>query len=255
MTLGSICRCGRIITDGSKTCPDHKAKDTRPNAYQRGYDAEHRKDRKRLLLEQPFCQHPGCSEPSTVLDHIDGLGPLGPRGHDRDNHRAYCETHHNQRTARDQPPGSATRGSYWQHPFLVIVGPSGVGKTAVRNEMVKITGADSLGPDDFVDRWDALFDRLDASKNAVVECVLIHSGLRRRIKERRARVVKLTAPTWVLRDRMDRRGEDDRTIQRRINQTFEAGYGHEIVPDLELEVSDMTPLEAAERIVAEMGTP
>jgi len=137
----------------------------------------------------------------------------------------------------------------------VLAGPSGVGKTAVRAELVKLTGATPLGPDDFPNRWDDLFDRLDASRSAVVECVLLHSGLRRRIKERNAKVIELTAPTWVLRDRMDMRGENDRTIQQRINQTFEEGYGRDIDPDLTLDVSTETPAEIAATIIQELGTP
>jgi len=42
---------------------------------------------------------------ATDVDHIDGLGPNGPRGHDWSNLRALCHSHHSQRTARDQPGG------------------------------------------------------------------------------------------------------------------------------------------------------
>lgn len=39
------------------------------------------------------------------VDHIDGLGPLGPRGHDPDNLRSMCHPCHSKRTAADQPGG------------------------------------------------------------------------------------------------------------------------------------------------------
>lgn len=58
------------------------------------------------LLAHPICEDPvGCIEPATDVDHIDGLGPNGPRGHDWDNLRSSCHSHHSKRTARDQPGG------------------------------------------------------------------------------------------------------------------------------------------------------
>src|SRR4051812_34659773 len=78
----------------------------RPTARERGYDARHEAERVAYLRDHPMCEDPdGCTEPSVVLDHIDGLGPKGPRGHDSSNWRALCTTHHNRRTARDQPGG------------------------------------------------------------------------------------------------------------------------------------------------------
>ncbi|OOV31062.1 HNH endonuclease [Streptomyces avermitilis] len=41
-----------------------------------------------------------------VVDHIDGLGPLGPRAHDWTNLRAMTTAHHNRRTMRDQGNGT-----------------------------------------------------------------------------------------------------------------------------------------------------
>ena len=46
-----------------------------------------------------------CDAPATDVDHIDGLGPQGPAGHDPANLRGYCHPHHSARTARDQPGG------------------------------------------------------------------------------------------------------------------------------------------------------
>lgn len=77
----------------------------RPTAQQRGYDVRWQRTRKTYLRLQPVCELDGCEEPATDVDHIDGLGPSGPRGHDLLNLRALCHPHHSQRTARDQPGG------------------------------------------------------------------------------------------------------------------------------------------------------
>lgn len=80
----------------------------RPSAAARGYDQRWRRFRARFLREHPVCQdEAGCIQPATDVDHIDGLGPNGPRGFDSANCRALCSHHHKQRTARDQPGGWA----------------------------------------------------------------------------------------------------------------------------------------------------
>jgi 5-methylcytosine-specific restriction protein A len=81
----------------------------RPNAYRRGYDARWERTRRAYLKAHPICEEPGCDAKTTDVDHIDGLGPLGPRGHDWTNLRAFCHPHHSQRTAGDQPGGWNTR--------------------------------------------------------------------------------------------------------------------------------------------------
>lgn len=78
----------------------------RPSATARGYDAEWRRTRAAFLQSHPICEDPEvCIEPATDVDHVDGLGPKGPRGHDPNNLRALCHSHHSRRTARDQPGG------------------------------------------------------------------------------------------------------------------------------------------------------
>lgn len=80
--------------------------DTRPSASQRGYGAKWRRTRAEYLRTHPICESEhGCIQPATDVDHIDGQGPKGPKGHDADNLRALCHSHHSQRTARDQPGG------------------------------------------------------------------------------------------------------------------------------------------------------
>jgi 5-methylcytosine-specific restriction protein A len=87
------------------TARRRKADKRRPTAAARGYDARWRRTRARKLKLTPHCEQPGCTKPATEVDHIDGLGPLGPHGHDLDNLRSLCKPHHAQRTARDQPGG------------------------------------------------------------------------------------------------------------------------------------------------------
>ncbi len=84
-----------------------KAEDKRrPSAVARGYDAKWRRTRATYLRMHPVCEDErGCIEMATDVDHIDGLGPNGPQGHDEGNLRAYCHRHHSQRTARDQKGG------------------------------------------------------------------------------------------------------------------------------------------------------
>lgn len=38
---------------------------------------------------------------ATEVDHIDGLGPLGPRGFDPDNLQAMSHRHHSRKTAAE----------------------------------------------------------------------------------------------------------------------------------------------------------
>jgi len=83
----------------------HRAPDSRPSASERGYDAKWAKTRAAFIAANPICGEVGCMEGTTDVDHIDGLGPRGPRGHDPTNLRGYCHSHHSQRTARDQPGG------------------------------------------------------------------------------------------------------------------------------------------------------
>jgi 5-methylcytosine-specific restriction protein A len=84
----------------------------RPDAVARGYDAQWRETRRKYLAEHPYCECDQCLEapvwkrpPATDVDHIDGLGPKGPRGHDPGNLRAMAHAHHSRRTAADQPGG------------------------------------------------------------------------------------------------------------------------------------------------------
>jgi hypothetical protein len=83
----------------------------RPTATQRGYDGRWRRTRARVLRDRPLCECDDClllpavrRPKATDVDHIDGKGPLGPRGHDPTNLRPMAHSHHSKRTARDQRP-------------------------------------------------------------------------------------------------------------------------------------------------------
>lgn len=97
--------CPNLTTAGR--CDDcaRAADRSRGTAAERGYDKRWRRTREEFLDENPFCSEPGCPLLATDADHIDGLGPLAPRGHDWSNLRPFCHSHHSQRTARDQPGG------------------------------------------------------------------------------------------------------------------------------------------------------
>lgn len=96
------------LTDTPR-CAEHTkaAEQRRGSAHARGYDAKWRRTRRRYLASHPLCSEPDCKAPATDVDHIDGLGPNGPHGHDPANLRAFCHRHHSQRTARDSPGGWA----------------------------------------------------------------------------------------------------------------------------------------------------
>jgi 5-methylcytosine-specific restriction protein A len=90
------------LVQGSTRCDEHPARnpDTRrPSASARGYDARWRAERAAFLREFPDCDVSGCSRKATDVDHIDNLGPLGPRGYDWSNLRPLCHQHHSAKTA------------------------------------------------------------------------------------------------------------------------------------------------------------
>jgi 5-methylcytosine-specific restriction protein A len=95
-------------------CPECRAKAQvrRPSATRKGYDAAWRRTRAAFLRANPLCMCADCEAiaaplrpAATEVDHIDGLGPLGPRGHDWTNLRAMTKAHHSRATAHAQPGG------------------------------------------------------------------------------------------------------------------------------------------------------
>lgn len=103
-----LCRCGTIVPAGER-CACQKADDRarkarhdrrRPNARERGYNHEWQKARAAYLAAHPLCVMPGCSAPSTTVDHI-----IPHRGDDRlfwdrNNWQALCTTCHSKHKQR-----------------------------------------------------------------------------------------------------------------------------------------------------------
>lgn len=98
-TLTPQGRCGPCQT---------KARAARPQPNTRGYNARWRKASADYLQTHPYCECPACSalpqlqrDLATEVDHIDGLGPLGPRGFDPTNWQAMSKRHHSRKTATE----------------------------------------------------------------------------------------------------------------------------------------------------------
>lgn len=73
----------------------------RATSAQRGYNARWQRTRRRYLRTHSACEDAsGCTQPAEDVHHLDGLGPLGPRGHDPTNLQALCHKHHSQITAQ-----------------------------------------------------------------------------------------------------------------------------------------------------------
>ena len=121
MRAHSVCStpgCPTLLPRAGR-CPECRARANkrRRTPQAKGYDARWARTRLAFLRSHPACECPECEtlppplRPSaTEVDHIDGLGPLGPRGHDWSNLRAMTKAHHAKATARAQPGGWNDRG-------------------------------------------------------------------------------------------------------------------------------------------------
>jgi len=110
----SICTapgCGTLVYGGSK-CDEHKAEARResqarrPEGHARAYDTRWTRVSRGYLKRHPMCECPQCAplpqwrqQVATEVDHIDGLGPDGPRGYDEHNMMAMSKAHHSRKTA------------------------------------------------------------------------------------------------------------------------------------------------------------
>lgn len=94
--------CTRPAPPGQGRCEPHRLAQRkthdqrRPNANQRGYDKRWRATRAGYLAANPRCVV--CDQPATDVDHIDGMGPSSPRGHDWSNLQAMCHACHTRKT-------------------------------------------------------------------------------------------------------------------------------------------------------------
>lgn len=107
LTQGGRCDACRVTAQRS-----------RRGSARAGYDTRWQRTRRAYLMDHPLCECDECEAmpaplrpPATEVDHIDGLGPLGPRGHDWSNLRAMTKAHHSRATALAQPGGWADRDS------------------------------------------------------------------------------------------------------------------------------------------------
>ncbi|KAB8186984.1 HNH endonuclease [Nonomuraea phyllanthi] len=112
LTVCSTPSCAELTSGGRCAVCRREAERQRGSASQRGYDAAWQRTRAAYLKNHPRCECEDCEAlpyeqrpAATDVDHIDGLGPNGPRGHDPSNLRALTKSHHSRRTARDQPGG------------------------------------------------------------------------------------------------------------------------------------------------------
>ena len=91
--------CPEIII-GRNYCEPHTYNSPAPkrNTNSQGYDHKWRAYAKQYLVKHPVCCVVGCDSPSRDVDHIDNLGPKGPRGYDPSNLQPLCHSHHSQKT-------------------------------------------------------------------------------------------------------------------------------------------------------------
>lgn len=99
--------CGQLVKSGR--CEQHRkeqrreSEKRRPSSHSRGYTRGWANFAREFLADNPHCIsqiHAGKGIPATDADHIDGLGPTGPRGFDRSNLAPYCHSCHSSKTAR-----------------------------------------------------------------------------------------------------------------------------------------------------------
>ncbi|MFD7990747.1 HNH endonuclease [Streptomyces mexicanus] len=104
--------CPELTTGGRCAACASKAAHRRPSPTAKGYDARWERTRRAYLRTHPYCECDECEAlppllrpRATEVNHRDGLGPLGPRGHDWANLQAMTHAHHSRHTAREQPGG------------------------------------------------------------------------------------------------------------------------------------------------------
>lgn len=103
-----LCTCGKTVPHGThcacqiaSTRERNRRHDAnRPTARQRGYTRAWEDARRAHLERHPFCTHPGCTAPATVVDHV-----IPHRGDqalfwDRSNWQSLCAPHHNRHKQR-----------------------------------------------------------------------------------------------------------------------------------------------------------
>lgn len=90
---------GCAALSAARYCPQHidqMTRDTRPTAAQRGYNAEWRRIRDMVLMQEPYCS---CGRPAAEVHHVIPLTQGG--SHDLSNLRAICAGCHRRITRRE----------------------------------------------------------------------------------------------------------------------------------------------------------
>lgn len=94
------------------------APEARGTRHDRGYNSRWSRVSKLYLLRNPLCVL--CADKGRVtrarcVDHIDGLGPLGPLGYDETNFQPLCQSCHSRKTVNQdggfgrKPKASSSR--------------------------------------------------------------------------------------------------------------------------------------------------
>lgn len=102
--------CPELVRPPARRCDEHeRARDRdRGTPAERGYDHRWREEARRYKAQRRaagtlHCDHCGLTEDQLdrplEVDHIDGLGPNGPRGYDPDNYQLLCRPDHQTKTA------------------------------------------------------------------------------------------------------------------------------------------------------------
>jgi 5-methylcytosine-specific restriction protein A len=116
LTVCATPGCPQLASPASRTARSAGARSARRPTRdaraprQRGYDARWRGPARGSSPSHPTCECDACLElpmherpRATDVDHRDGLGPRGPRGHDWSNLRAMSHEHHSRRPAATSP--------------------------------------------------------------------------------------------------------------------------------------------------------
>jgi len=74
---------------------------TRPAPSERGYDGRWSTLRQAFLIQNSWCQHPGCRQLATEVDHKTPIRIDPSRRLDWSNLQALCRRHHSQKTAAE----------------------------------------------------------------------------------------------------------------------------------------------------------
>ncbi|MEU9777445.1 HNH endonuclease signature motif containing protein [Streptomyces sp. NPDC047968] len=100
--------CPTLTQQGRCAPCQAQARADRPSTHARGYGRRWRQASAPYLQDHPYCECDSCAllpplqrDLATEVDHIDGLGPHGPRGYDPDNWQAMSKRHHSAKTARE----------------------------------------------------------------------------------------------------------------------------------------------------------